>query len=119
MRYILTIVFLFLFSVSSQAQNSINIIASGTAFTKEKATFSALRNALEKGAGVYISSKTVIQNDQLVFDEISSLANGTISKYDVIESNFSDKLREYQVTVNATIEVGKFISLIKSKGVNV
>jgi len=119
MRYILTIVFLILFSVSSQAQNSINIIASGTAFTKEKATFSALRNALEKGAGVYISSKTVIQNDQLVFDEISSLANGTISKYDVIESNFSDKLREYQVTVNATIEVGKFVSLIKSKGVNV
>jgi len=119
MKLISSLIVAIIFCTNAYSQNSINIIASGSAFTKEKATFSALRNALEKGAGVYISSKTVIQNDQLVFDEISNLANGTISKYDVIESNFSDKLREYQVTVNATIEVGKFVSLIKSKGVNV
>ena len=114
MKLIFSLIVAIIFCTNAYSQNSINIIASGSAFTEEKATFSALRNALEKGAGVYISSKTVIQNDQLVFDEISSLANGTISKYDVIESNFSDKLREYQVTVSATIEVGKFVSLIKS-----
>ena len=119
MKLIFSLILAIFFSTNSYSQNSINIIASGSAFTKEKATFVALRNALEKGSGVYISSKTVIQNDQLVFDEVASLANGTISKYDIIESSFSEKFKEHQVTISATIEVGKFVNLIKSAGVNV
>jgi len=119
MKLIFSLILVIFFSTKSYSQNSINIIASGSAFTKEKAIFSALRNALEKGSGVYISSKTIIQNDQLVFDEVASLANGTISKYDIIESSFSEKFKEHQVTISATIEVGKFVNLIKSKGVNV
>jgi hypothetical protein len=119
MKLIFSLIIIIFFSIKSYSQNSINIIASGSAFTKEKAIFSALRYALEKGAGVYISSKTIIQNDQLVFDEVASLSNGTISKYEIIESSFSEKFKEHQVTISATIEVGKFVNLIKSKGVNV
>lgn len=119
MKLIFSLILVIFIFTKSYSQNSINIIASGSAFTKEKAIFSALRNALEKGSGVYISSKTVIQNDQLVFDEVASLANGTISKYDIIESSFSEKFKEHQVTISATIEVGKFVNLIKSAGVNV
>lgn len=119
MKKYFTFFFIIIFCLKSYSQNSIKIIASGNAYTKEKATFSALRNALEKGSGVYISSKTIVQNDQLVFDEVASLSNGTISKYDIIESIFSEKLKEHQVTISATIEVGKFVNLIKSAGVNV
>ena len=113
--------FILLMGIFDQAkgQNTINIIASGSAFTKEKATFNALRNALEKGSGVYISSQTVVQNDQLVFDEVASLSNGTISKYEIIESNFSEKFKEHNITVSATIEVSKFVNFIKSTGINV
>lgn len=100
-------------------EETIKIIASGSAFTKEKAISVALRTALEKGAGVFISSQTVMKDNQLVFDEISSLANGTISKYEIIESSYIEKFNEHQVTVNATIEVGKFVNFIKAAGVNV
>ena len=104
---------------TSTVQDTLRIIASGTAYTKDKANNAALRNALEKGAGVYISSETIIQNNELVFDESASLSNGTIASYDIIESDFSDKTKEYSVTVNANIIKGKFIDLIKSKGINI
>lgn len=119
MKFIFCVLFFGLISLKSTSQDSIRIIASGTAFTKEKAIFNALRNALEKGAGVYISSETVIQNEKLVFDEVASLSNGTIANYDIIESDFSEKMKEFSVTISANIVAGKFVNLIKSKGVNV
>ena len=44
MKLIFSLIVAIIFCTNVYSQNSISIIASGTGFTKEKATFSALRN---------------------------------------------------------------------------
>jgi hypothetical protein len=43
-----------------------------------------LRSAIEQAFGAFISSKTEILNDNLVKDEIVSVSNGNIQKFEVL-----------------------------------
>ena len=62
------IIFIFIFFTKSIvfAQQPIRTVSNFTAFTHDKAVSGALRTALEMAAGLYITSKSIIQNDELV-----------------------------------------------------
>lgn len=95
---------------------TVTLTVSGTGKTIEEAKLNALRSAIEQAFGAFISTKTEILNDKLVKDEIVSVANGNVEKYDVV-SQVEIPNVGYAMTLNATISIAKLTSFAESKGV--
>jgi hypothetical protein len=105
-------------SAFSQDEKTVTLVVSGQGKTQDEAKQNALRSAIEQAFGTFISSKTEILNDSLVKDEIVSIANGNIQKFDIIsEEQIPDG--EYVATLKATVSVTKLTSFVESKGVEV
>ena len=95
---------------------TVTLTVSGTGKTLEEARLNALRSAIEQAFGAFISSKTEILNDNLIKDEIVSVTNGNIQKYDVI-SQVEIPNNGYAMTLSATVSIDKLTSFAESKGV--
>ena len=117
MKKILLLVALFM-SLAINAQDSdktVTLTVSGTGKTLEEAKTNALRSAIEQAFGTFISSKTEILNDNLIKDEIVSVANGNIQKFEVIsEVKIPDG--GYATSLKAIVSISKLISFVESKG---
>lgn len=100
----------------SQENKTVTLVVSGQGTTQEEAKQIALRSAIEQAFGTFISSKTEILNDELVKDEIVSVANGNIQKFEVI-SEIQIPDGGYATTLKATVSVTKLTSFCESKGV--
>lgn len=105
------------FCISLYAQDqSITVIGSGDGANKTTATNQALRNCIEKSMGAFLSSSTVVSNDELVKDEIVTIASGNIVSYEILsEVNTKDNCN---VSVSAVISPEKLITTLKAKGYN-
>ena len=109
-----------LFSLASVAQeNTVTLKTTGSAETKEKAVQYALRSAIEQAFGAFISSNTEILNDELVADEITSVASGNIEKYDILSETVNEEGNSWFVTANVIVSVGKLTEFVQAKGVEV
>jgi len=115
------LIFTLLISISLFAQDTdktVTLVVSGQGQTQDAAKQSALRNAIEQAFGTFISSNTEILNDELVKDEIVSVSNGNIQKFEILsEVKIPDG--EYSTTLKATVSVSKLITFAESKGVEV
>ena len=116
-------IFLLFIAISSFSQSinddkTVTLTVSGTGKTPEEAKTNALRSAIEQAFGAFISSKTEILNDNLVKDEIVSVANGNIQKFDVI-SQVEIPNNGYAMTLKATVSISKLTSFAQSKGVSI
>ena len=100
----------------TQNDKTVTLTVSGTGKTLEEAKLNALRSAIEQAFGAFISSKTEILNDRLVKDEIVSVTNGNIEKYDVV-SQVEIPQVGFATTLNATVSIAKLTSFAESKGV--
>jgi len=110
----------FLYSFFTYAQNDgiVTLTVSGQAKTNEEAIQVALRSAIEQSFGTFISSKTEILNDALIKDEIISITQGNIQKYDLLSSvQLPDG--SWYCTLNATVSINKLISFCENKGISV
>ena len=119
MKQLILIVVLAL-SINTYAQEvkTVTLTVSGQGKTQDEAKQNALRNAIEQAFGVFISSNTEILNDELVKDEIVSVSNGNIQKFEVIsEVQIPDG--GFATTLNATVSVNKLTSFVESKGYEV
>jgi hypothetical protein len=121
MRLILTIILSSILALNSNAQEAnrdVTIIASGSGTSMEEAQRSALRSALEQAFGAFITSKTEIFNDQIVADEISSVASGNIKSYDILNQ---DQLPDgrWGCTLNALVSVDRLTSFVQAKGITI
>lgn len=106
---------LFSFLLFSQEQ-TVTVIGSGDGVNITAATNQALRNCIEKSMGAFLSSSTVVSNDELVKDEIVTIASGNIVSYQILsELNLEDN---YNVTVSAIISPEQLITTLKAKGFN-
>jgi hypothetical protein len=103
---------------SASDNKTVTLTVSGTGKTLEEAKLNALRSAIEQAFGAFVSSKTEILNDKLVKDEIVSVSNGNIQKYDVI-SQLEIPNNGYAITLNATVSIEKLTTFAESKGVTV
>jgi hypothetical protein len=111
---------LFVFSqqivFAQDADKTVVITVSGSGKTQEDAKQSALRSAIEQAFGAFISSKTEILNDQVVADQIASVANGNIQSFSILnESQLPDG--SWGVTLKAMVSVSKLTSFIEAKGI--
>ena len=115
-----TILIFFLISniIIAQEDKIVNLTVSGTGKTIEEAKTNALRSAIEQAFGAFISSKTEILNDNLVKDDIVSVSNGNIQKFDII-SQVEIPNNGYATTLNATVSISKLTSFAQSKGVSI
>jgi hypothetical protein len=116
----LTLLLLLAFNliVNAQDEKTVTLVTNGTGATMEQATQNALRSAIEQAFGTFISSKTEILNDELVKDEIVSVANGNIQSYEVISETEIPDIG-YAVSLKATVSVTKLTSFVESKGFKV
>jgi len=120
MRFNLLLLFTFLFQLvfSQTTENTVTLTTSGTGKTLEEAKNNALRSAIEQAFGAFISSKTEILNDEIVKDEIVSISNGNIVKYDVISDvRINENL--FSTTVSSVVSISRLTSYSESKGVQV
>jgi hypothetical protein len=102
----------------AQDDKTVTLTVSGSGKTLEESKTNALRSAIEQAFGTFISSKTEILNDAVVKDEIVSVANGNIQKYEVIsELQLPDG--GYSTSLKATVSVTKLTTFAESKGVAV
>jgi hypothetical protein len=115
-KLLLVIFFLTNLGVNAQEDKTVKLTVSGTGKTIEEAKTNALRSAIEQAFGAFISSKTEILNDNLVKDEIVSIANGNVQKYDVV-SEVQMPNGDFSTSLKATVSVTKLISFVESKGV--
>ncbi len=117
MKYLFFLFPLFsIYLVNAQDNKTVTLVVSGQGKTQDEAKQNALRSAIEQAFGAFISSKTEILNDDLVRDEIVSVSNGNIQKYEVIsEVKIPDG--GFATSLQATVSVTKLTSFVESKGI--
>jgi len=113
-RLSLSIFFLFLAALSSAQNNLVTVIATGDGNSETQAINRALRIAIEKTFGVFISASTQIKNDELISDEIASVASGNIASYDMLSSIQNGS--SFIVSVKALISPEKVVFNLKNAG---
>ncbi len=122
MKLFQSIVCVLLFTGTCLAQESsdkvISLNVSGEGKTKEEALQVALRGAIEQAFGTFISSNTQVLNDELTKDEILSISNGNIQKYETL-SEVQLPSGQYATTVKAIVSVSKLTSFCENKGIEV
>lgn len=101
-------------SVSDNTSGDVELVVTGDGSTKEKATLSALRSALEQVYGTMVSSNTKILNDELVKDEIVSISTGIVKKYTYLSEK--EVGGRFYVVVKALVTPQKLITYAKQKG---
>jgi hypothetical protein len=117
MKKVLILIALFItINATAQDDKTVTLVASGQGKTQDEAKQNALRSAIEQAFGTFISSKTEILNDNLVKDEIVSVTNGNIQKFEII-SEVQIPNGGYATSLKATVSVTKLTSFVVSKGV--
>ena len=117
-KLLLLLTLAFTITANAQDDKTVTLTVSGQGKTQDEAKQVALRSAIEQAFGAFISSKTEILNDHLVKDEIVSITNGNIQKFDVLsEVQLPDG--GYATTLKAVVSVTKLTSFCESKGVEV
>lgn len=101
--------------LSQNDDSEISLVVSADGATKEEAIKVALRNAIEKAYGTFVSSNTAILKDEMVKDEIVTITNGNIKGYEEINCTTLQNGNQ-MVTLKATVSISKLISYAKSKG---
>lgn len=95
-------------------EGDVTLTVMGDGGNKEQAIQVALRSAIEQAFGVFVSSHSEILNDDLVKDEIATVASGNIKEFKCLSENYVDG--KCFVTVQAVVSTNNLISYTKSKG---
>ena len=100
---------------SSKAKDDIALVVDGEGTDKNEATKNALRSAIEQAYGVFVSANTEILNDELVKDEIATVASGNIKSYKEL-SSVTLPNGNTSVSLSAIVSIGKLVTYAQSKG---
>jgi hypothetical protein len=100
-------------SISNQNEGGVTITTIGGGKNIEEAKMSALRSALEQVSGSYLSSSTKISNDKIIADNITTITNGTIKSYEII--NEKQTAEGYSLLIKSTILINKLADFVSEK----
>ena len=116
MEKIIFIIILLIFAKSkgyTQSDNTVVITTIGSGSSYESAKVNALRSALEQVSGAYLTANTLIINDKLISDNISTITTGSINKYEVLGQIVSNN--QFFVTIKSEILPNKFAAFVSGK----
>lgn len=102
-------------NVSAPTKDEVTLVVSADGVSKDEATKTALRSAIEQAYGTFVSANTTILNDELVKDEIVTVASGNIKSYNEIACEQMPDGKTF-VTLQATVSISKLVSYAQSKG---
>lgn len=115
---VITVLLFFVVSLFAKNNDEVILTCSGSARTESEAINVALRSAIEQTYGTFISASTNIQNDKFMKDEAVAITRGNIKNYkklSVIQMPNGD----VNVSVKATVSVGKVINFAVSNGATI
>lgn len=116
MKHILLIIITLFSSLCLSAQSQdVTLVVSGQGNTREEATANALRSAIEQSYGVFVSANTQILNDEIIKDEIATVASGNVKEYKELSCMTMPNGMQ-SVTLSATVSISNLISYAKSHG---
>lgn len=113
--YVFSILAALAFLCPIYAQKTVTLVVFGEGMSKDAATQSALRSAIEQSYGTFVSSNTTILDDELIKDEIVSVSSGNIQKYKELAYSAMPNGR-HSVTLEATVSLSKLTHFAQSKG---
>jgi len=93
------------------------VIVTGYGENFEMALEQTMRNAVEKAVGSYITSSTLIENNELIEDKILSLSRGFVKDYKIISESEVDN--EFKLIASVIITDSQIMETIKASGINV
>lgn len=120
-KYVIITFFLscFLVNISfAKDDNPVSLTATGSGKNFEDAKLNALRSAVSQAYGAFISSETVIINDELKKEEIVSISTGNIQEYELL-SQIQMPNGDISVTLSVIVSLSKLATFAQSKGVSV
>jgi hypothetical protein len=116
MKYLLLFGALYLnMAMYSQDNKAVSIVVIGHGKSQDDAVKSALRSAIEQSFGTYISSETVISNDEFISDNITSLSQGSVLSYELLSKNHLPD-SSLSLTIRAVVSLTEMQKLTESKG---
>ena len=113
--FVMAVLLLASLGLYAQSQDDITLVVSGQGSTKEEATANALRSAIEQAYGVLVSANTQILNDDVMKDEIATVASGNVKSYEEL-SCMAMADGSMSVTLSATVSISNLITYAKSHG---
>ncbi|MEE3042987.1 MAG: hypothetical protein VX948_19145 [Candidatus Latescibacterota bacterium] len=81
------------------------VVAGDIATARDQARRAALREAVESGVGVLISSTTRASNYAIIEDEIFGATRGYVRSFDIVEQGASADGLMYEITVDAQVDL--------------
>lgn len=99
----------------SVGDGDVELVVNGEGVDKTTATHNALRSAIEQAYGVFISTNTTILNDDLIKDEIATVASGNIKAYKELASSTLPNGKT-SVSLSAIVTISKLVSYVQSHG---
>lgn len=102
-------------AVAKKEKDDISLVVSGEGSNKTEATKNALRSAIEQAYGTFVSASTEILNDELVRDEIATVASGNIKSYKEL-SSMALPNGNSSVTLSAIVSIGNLVQYAQSHG---
>jgi hypothetical protein len=114
----------FTFNVLAQTDSTFNndklvtLTVTSQGKTLDEAKTNALRSAIEQAFGAFISSNTTILNDSIIRDEVVSVSNGNIQKYEVMAENALPD-GSFSTTLKVNVSVNKLTNYCQSKGIKI
>lgn len=106
-KFFLLSFFAFYLSLSIYSQDNAKvetIIAFGTGSSKSDALFNAKINALDQIFGTFISTSTIVVNDSIAMNKMTSITNGQITNYEIIKTEETENGFIISIRVSANIQ---------------
>jgi len=91
-------------SAETIGKGSAQIFNKNEQAARDQAKRNALRDAVEKGVGLILDSKTITKNWAVIRDEVYSSARGFVTKYDVIQDEKQGNTWYFEI--DATVATG-------------
>ena len=93
---------MFFLGLCCASAQEVTLVTSGEGMTKAEATAAALRSAIEQSFETFVSANTTILDDDIVKDEVATVASGNIKSYKELSCT-KDQQGIYTVSVSATV----------------
>jgi hypothetical protein len=104
-------------TVAEEPATIVEVVAEGAGLSLEAAQKDAYRQAVRTVVGLYVDSKTIVENDELIEDRILSASNGFVKTAKTIPGSAKQKDGIWRVRVRAKVEVSEVSARLKKENI--
>ena len=104
-------------AVAEEPATIVEVVVEGAGLSLEAAQKDAYRQAVRTVVGLYVDSKTIVENDELIEDRILSASNGFVKTAKTIPGSAKQKDGIWRVRVRAKVEVSEVSARLKKENI--